>query len=405
MNQIAKSLKSRLNPLLGLANKTKYLVLFLTLVILVVTIQSLSLGTTSANGIDGFAYYNNYIIFKQSFFHLLHGQDLYKWYLNEQWDLYKYSPTFALLMAPLAVLPDWLGLFFWNFLNVMVLFFAFKNLPLQTHRKLIFMTLFLLTELITSIQNSQSNALMAGLMILMFNGLENKNYNRAALFLTSSVFIKIFGIVAVVLFLFYPNKLKSAFYLFLWFIIFLFLPLLVIKWEQLLFLYQSWGHMLQNDHSASIGLSVSGWLQTWFGWHNNKNWVIIMGAILLILPLINYKKFQRLDFRIKYLASLLIWVVIFNHKAESPTFVIALSGIVIWYFSQPASNFNLILLLLAFVFTILSPTDLFPRIWKSEIFEPYVFKAVPCIVIWLKINFELLYPSPLSNKSYISGLK
>jgi hypothetical protein len=385
-------LQSKFTALLqNLSKKENYLIFFLVLVTLVISIQSILLGSKTFNGIDGFTNYNNYIIFKQSYFHLIQGQDLYQWYLNEQWDLFKYSPTFSLFMAPLALLPDWLGLFLWNLINVMVLFFAFKKLPLQTNRKLLLMILFLIIELITSLQNSQSNALMAGLMIMTINHLEAKNYHWAAFVLIASLFLKIFGVLAVVMFLFYPNKLKSTLYLLFWFLVLFFAPLIVVRWEQLLFLYQSWWQMLQNDHSASIGLSVSGWLQTWFGWYNNKMWVTLMGLLILALPLIKINHYKNLDFRIKYLASLLIWVVIFNHKAESPTFIIALSGIVIWYFSQPSNHFNLTLLLMAFVFTVLSPTDLFPRIWREEFFQPYVIKAVPCIFIWLKINYEMLF--------------
>jgi len=48
----------------------------------------------------------------------MEGKDLYAPYPNEYWDLYKYSPTFALLMAPLALLPTLAGLAGWNLLNV-----------------------------------------------------------------------------------------------------------------------------------------------------------------------------------------------------------------------------------------------------------------------------------------------
>jgi len=39
--------------------------------------------------------YNNYTIFEKSFYHLKDHQDLYKLYPDEQWDLYKYTPTFS----------------------------------------------------------------------------------------------------------------------------------------------------------------------------------------------------------------------------------------------------------------------------------------------------------------------
>jgi hypothetical protein len=81
-------------------------------------------------------------------------------------------------------------------------------------------------------------------------------------------------------------------------------------------------------------------------------------------------------------------VVIFNHKAESPTFIIAISGVAIWFFSQPRNTVNIVLLALALVLTQLSPTDLFPSSIKSSVFIPYVLKVVPIILIWIKLLYD-----------------
>jgi cell division protein FtsW (lipid II flippase) len=148
--------------------------------------------------------------------------------------------------------------------------------------------------------------------------------------------------------------------------------------------------MLQNDHSVSYGLSVMGWLKTWFGIEPSKFIVVIMGAVLLMLPLIQMKRFSDGLFRRLYFAGILIWVIIFNHKAESSTFVIAVCGIAFWYYSQAPNKLFTTLAIIAFVFTCLSPTDLFPRFLRTAFVEPYVLKAVPCIFIWMMIEYQLL---------------
>jgi hypothetical protein len=84
-------------------------------------------------------------------------------------------------------------------------------------------------------------------------------------------------------------------------------------------------------------------------------------------------------------------MIIFNHKAESPTFVIALSGIAIWFFSQKKNYLNIILVVFAFILASLSPTDIFPAFLRKNIVIPYVLKAVPCILIWAKIIYELMF--------------
>ena len=61
--------------------------------------------------------YNNYLIFKYSFSHLVTGLNLYELYPVDHGDYFKYSPTFAFFMGILFYLPNWLGLLFWNFLT------------------------------------------------------------------------------------------------------------------------------------------------------------------------------------------------------------------------------------------------------------------------------------------------
>ena len=113
----------------------------------------------------GYTHYNNYVIFKQSFYHLIQGKDLFILYPNEQWDLYKYSPAFALFFGVFAWLPDIAGGTGWNLLNMLALYFAIKKLPVLNDSKKALALWFVLIEDVTSIQNFQSNALIAGLLI------------------------------------------------------------------------------------------------------------------------------------------------------------------------------------------------------------------------------------------------
>lgn len=365
----------------------------LLLVILLLTIQNLMLPPkTFYPGGPERTHYNNYLIFKYSFFHLTENKDLYAAY-PEYWDYYKYSPSFAALMAPFAALPDAAGLFCWNLLNGMVLFFALWKLPFQTNKTRLLVLGLILLELFASLHNSQSNALIAGLILFAFIFLEKKQTALASLFIVLTVFIKVFGIVAFILFIFYPNKGKAILYTIGWTLLLAALPLLFISTEQLIFLYESWMEMIRGDHSASIGLSVTGWLYTWFG-IEAKELTVVIGGILLCLPLIKYNYFKEIKFRLLFLASILLWIVIFNHKAEPPTFVIAVCGVAIWYFCQKPKIENTVLLSLVLIFTILSATGIFPKTFYDKYVLGHVFKAVPCILVWFKITAELLLYKP-----------
>lgn len=334
--------------------------------------------------------YNNYVIFKNAFFHLLANKNLYALHLAEQWDLFKYSPTFALFMSLFAYLPDWLGLMGWNLLNTLTVFFGIRHLPFLSDGVKVKIRWFILIELLTATQNSQSNSLMLGLFIWTFISLERGKLIWATLLILLSAFIKIFGIVGFVLFLLYPRKPAAFLYTILWTVLLVALPIVVISYQQLVDQYQNWLVMLQNDHSNSVGLSVMGWLNTWFSLDPPKVVVVVAGAALLLLPLLRIAQHRYYAYRLLVLASVLIWVIIFNHKAESATFVIAVGGIGLWYFSQPATLINRVLVLLAFIFTSLSPTDIFPPVLREVLVYPYVLKAVFCIFIWAKITIDLL---------------
>jgi hypothetical protein len=229
------------------------------------------------------------------------------------------------------------------------------------------------------------------LILWAFISIDKKKIGLATLLITLSVFIKLFSVLAFSIFIFYPKKGKTLSYTLLWFSLLFLLPLIVTSFPQLIWQYENWIELLRNDHSLSVGYSVMGWLETWFGITDVKNIVLIPGLLLLFAPLTRIKKYPDLQFRYWFLASLLIWMVIFNHKAESPTFIIAVTGVAIWYFSQAKSTVNLVLVLFVFLFTILSPTDIFPQMIRENWVKPYVLKAVPCIFVWFKITYDLLY--------------
>lgn len=371
----------------------KRLLLFIVLGIAAfATLQSVfSHPKSFPNGPQLYTTYNNYVIFKQSFFHLIEGKNLYRWFTTEYWDLYKYSPAFALVFGVFSVMPTMVGLFFWNLLNVAVLFFSVYYLPRIDLRTKGLMLTFMLVELLTATQNEQSNALIAGLLLFAFGFLERDKYWMASLCIVCTIYIKLFGIVALALYLLYPNKFKLAYTTAAWVFLLTMLPILVVSPNQFVFLYKSWGRLLAADRDFSDGLSVIGWLKIWFSLNVNKTVVNLAGMLLFCLPLLKIKQYNNVVFRALMLASVLVWVVIFNHRAESPTFIIAIAGVAIWYYFQAPSKLNYVLLVLAFVFTTLSPTDLFPKFVRDNYFWPYVVKAVPCILVWGKIVYDQLF--------------
>jgi hypothetical protein len=340
---------------------------------------------------EGYTSYENYRIFRNSFGHLWQGLNPYAAFPAEQWDLFKYSPAFAVGMAPFAPLPDVLGLSLWNLLNALMLLGALMALPILTERQRAFSAWLVLPELVLSMQNSQSNGLAAGLMLWAFVAFERGRPLRAAGFVAAGGFLKIFGIFAAALALLYPAKGRFSAGLLVWSLSLALLPLLMVSPSHLAQVYAWWWELLRDDHTASVGLSVQGWLHTWFGWQPPKTAVTAVGLALLAASIVAASRVrQRVEARAMAWASVLLWVVVFNHKAESPTFVIAMCGVALWYCFSEKKLWEKILLGGTLALVSLSPTDVFPRALREQIVQPYVLKAVPCIAIWAAVTWRLL---------------
>lgn len=338
-----------------------------------------------------YTHYNNYIIFKASYGHLIHHQNLYEFYEAEYGDLYKYSPTFAMLMAPFYVLPDVIGLVFWNLLNCLFLYFGIKSLPQISERVKFLALSFSVIELLTSVQNSQSNALIAGMLIMAFALMERKQIFLATLLIMLSFYIKITGILACVFFFLYDDKIKFAGWSLFWFVLLGALPLLVVSPDQLIWQYQNWGVLLANDHSASAGISIFGIIQSWTHLDIPKNLILGVGAVLFLVPLIKVDRYSEFTFRLNYLCLLLIWIIIFNHKGESPAYIIAFAGCALWYFTSPATKFNTALFALCVLLISLSPTDLFPKFIRTAYVVPLSLKALPAVICWMVIEWRMVF--------------
>lgn len=366
--------------------KQVFLWIFYTVLTIVVSLLKWGAGFNER----GYTSYENYRIFRNSFLHLWQQVNIYGPFPAEQWDLFKYSPAFAFAMAPFSPLTDALGLCLWNLCNALPLLYALYILPFLTRRQSFLCGLLVLPELVISMQNSQSNGLTAAFLLLAWGAMERQRSLRAAGWIAAAAFIKIFGIVAALLFVLYPGKRYFVTGLFFWIVLLLALPFLFFSSDYVVQLYKWWAELLRGDHAASTGLSVQGWLLAWWHWSPSKSLITGAGAVALIACTGAVYLRNTPYARLLLWSSLFLWVVIFNHKAESPTFIIALCGAAVWYVVTPPSRSVHFLFWMVFVFSSLSPSDLFPPVLRKTFVEPFVLKALSCIVLWIILTFALL---------------
>jgi len=338
---------------------------------------------------------NNFLIFRWSFLNLASGHDMYAAQPQHHTDLYKYSPSFALLFAPFALIPFALSLALWDGLNALLLFFAVERL-LPSRQAAIALALTYL-EVLRSMQRSQSNALVTALVILAFLAFERRRQASAAFAIAIGAAVKIFPLAALALAIFYPRRLRFALLMVAAMLVVLALPLLVVSPAGLAAQYDSWRAVEAVD-AFSVGGGGGGGLyggvmqqlRLIFGvsW---PNWPVqLAGTLLLVSPLARRRNWDSFDFRLRFLCALLVYMVIFNHQSESPSFVIAVTGIAIWFVSTPRSWWHVAVMLLTILIVSVSSTDITPKSWQQNFFVHYRLKTIPCTLAWLTMMWELL---------------
>jgi Glycosyltransferase family 87 len=360
---------------------------------IIATIIKLAPGPFEQNGFH-YQPLQNFAIFRNAFYHLIHHQNLYAQFQFEQWDFYRYSPAFALLFAPFALLPYQIGAVLWNLLNAVALYWAVRSVPALDERAKMLALWFMFLAMLNSVANAQSNALVAAFMIAAWSAEEREKPDLSALFIVLAASIKLFGVSALLPCLLGRARKQLIGYTAAWAAVFALAPLLAVSWNELGLLYRNWYATLQTFNHARLGISFMGFLKTWLHLDPPANYVVAAGAVVLIASAL-----LGPQSRVIVLASVLIFVTIFNYAAESPSYVIAVAGVALWYFAQPRTAANRALLAATFLLSELASTDLVPRSLRRDFLEPYVVKAVPCIAVWLRIVISAIPSNRERNSS------
>jgi hypothetical protein len=118
---------------------------------------------------------------------------------------------------------------------------------------------------------------------------------------------------------------------------------------------------------------------------------VVLFGITWLLCLFR-KQYQTLEQRLLLLAYASLWVIVFNHAAESPTYVIAIPGVVLFHIvnRERLAPWSTVLVVLVFFFCILAPTDIYPPSLRRNFFQPYLIKVIPCVLVWFVLQIQLL---------------
>ena len=339
--------------------------------------------------------HNNFLIFKYVFWHTIDQVSLYVPYAEYN-DVNHYGPFFSLIIAPFAIFPTQIGLFFWLIALSLCLYLAIRKLPFPD-RKRIFIYWFCAHELLTALFMSQFNIAIAAIVVATFYCIEKEKDIWATFFIMLGTFVKLYGIVGLAFFFFSKHKKKFILSLIGWSIVMFVAPMAISSPEYIISQYQEWAESLgakntDNLFSTMQNVSLLGIIRktTQCATYSDM-WIILTGLVIFALPYLRFDQYKHSAFRYTLMASVLMFVVLFSTGSESSSYIIAFIGVAIWYVSAPwkRSKTDIALMVFAFILTSMSPSDLFPKYIRVHYVYPYALKALPCVLIWLKLSYEM----------------
>lgn len=342
--------------------------------------------------------FNDYRIFTSSFYYCLEQINMYEYYPELNGWSYIYGPFFTLIIAPFALLPDQLGTLLWDVVTNLILFVAIYYLLLTKKQKVIIFY-FSLIAVYANAVNSQTNSLIAALIIGTFLMIRKDKVFWAACFIAIGFFIKLYGIVGFAFIFFCKRKRTMIFYFIIWSVLFFVLPMLISSPTYIIDSYHDWFHTLVdknriNLNSANQDISIMGLVRRISNNRELSNiYFLLSAALMFLLQFINKSLLKNKFFQFNILAATLISVVLFSSGSEHCTYIIAVVGALIWAVTRKDYNFVIKSIILILILVELLASGLGPSFIRKNIIRPYSIEALPFCLIWLHIiisNYRLL---------------
>jgi hypothetical protein len=342
--------------------------------------------------------YNNFLIFRQSFFHLRNETNLYLEYVSQYWDHYYYSPSFAALVVPFTILPVVFSMFAWGIFDAAVLYYAIRQLPIN-NKKQNFILLLSANEMMNATSNLQSNGIMAATIILSFVYLIQQKEARSTFMILLGFFVKLYSITGLAFFFFSANKKRFILSFIFWLILLLLCPLIFTSPAFLIQCYKDWMAALSLKSNFDITVSMyhnmvditfQGMIKRIFNLPSLNKWFIILPGLMVFgAQYLFYKHFSNPIYRLYILCSVLLFIIVFNTGTESPTYIIGVPAICLWYVLQEKTKWNNILFIVAIFFSSFSYSDILTPWVRTHIMMPYALKALGCFIIWVVIAVQI----------------
>jgi len=375
--------------------------------------------------------FNNFLIYKFTFWHAVEGRSLFENH-GDHFDVNHYGPIFSLIIAPFSLISGtvtsmgdvtlWIDVFLWHLALGLFLWWAIRQSTLTAEMKVVVIWL-TAHEMLNALGMSQFNVATAAMILLTYSAIHRGKDMWAAFWIVLGTLVKAYGIVGLAFFFFAKSKPKFVMWLLIWTVVLVALPMPFFGADYVVGQYVEWikclsekgqENLLSDFQNISllgmvrkIGYAISAglpayyevfesagknpdvtnwWWSTW-----NDLWLIIPALIYSALPWLRTKQSQHHAFQLMCLALVLMFVNIFSTGAENSSYIISMLGVAIWFIAVPwkRSPLDIGLLVFCFVLTSLSSTDLFPGDLRTYWIRAFSLKALPVVIIWLKLVWEM----------------
>lgn len=360
------------------------------------------LATFLKGGLDGDKM-NVFRIYRQVFYHLTDLKSLYAYYPEEYADHNLYGPVFGIVIAPFALLPKFWGLLSWLLALGTTLYVTILKLPLRKGAK-IFIYWYVSNEVLGAMFMGQFNIVIAAVVAGAYAALRGNKTCLAAFLIMLGTMTKLYGIVGVVFILFTDKKWRFAMWLAAWGAVMFLAPMLLSSPDYVAGQYAEWVATITDKNALNVAaglnttdnyyqnISALGMAHRISGLDFSDLYILIPGAALFFLPLLRRDQYANAGFQWGIVASALMCIILFSTGSESSGFIIALLGVAIWWVTCPWKHgkLDLALVVLALLLGSFGTSDIVPRCVQNSLIRPYSLKALPIMLVWLKLIYDLL---------------
>ena len=306
-----------------------------------------------------------------------------------------YIPVFFVLFAPIFMLPWWLGPFVWNIGNFCLFTLAIKMLPEQFNGRRLWIFVFLLSVLLQTIFCYQYNIVVAYIYLFAFILLERNKPFWAVLLIMISAMTKVYGVAELAILLCYPKFWRNIGYAVLCGAVLSLLPALNTSFDNVFALYGQVFDMISahHNHADFPGILFARGLKPFL----LPNYRLVQATVMGLMAIAffwRYKRWGDFKFRVRALAALTGFMILFSDCPETHTYIIAFPFYAMSFWLQNKRTwYDWTLFWLLVVNFCILPTDVLCPAWlHNYIHETFWLDVYTFFLCWLRIIWFAIGP-------------